>query len=253
MPRNSSPYDACCELFRDYPQAIMQVNPGGTVRAMVVLVQDGDRSRFFALSQDQGGEKSSYSLWAWPAGEIVVIPAEGTVATPSITTEVVTRGIPIPRDGSLFGWTFGGVVTALIVVYSEYTREHPEPGWAVMPLAGVPEDQWPPFVGQSFCRNWSWEQHRAGRIIALDRLIAETPDTVFWVDTKAVLGSDSCAVAGDIRSPEGDTLRRGRYLYYEILRAGKTIPSLETFLACQNRIDLSLRFSGQFLMKTERR
>jgi len=245
MVRTGSLHDACHELFSDYPQAVTTLDSDGTVRAMVILVQDGDHSGFFALTQEHGEDESSYSLWAWPAGDIIVISAEGATAEPDVVAEVVTRGIPIPRDGSLFGWASGGAVTALIVVYSEYTQEHPVPGWAVMPLAGVPEDQWPPFAGQPLSGHWSWEQYRAGLFIALDGLIAQTPDTVFWVDTKATLGSNICAVTADIKTPEGDTLRRGRYVYYEVLRAGKQVPSLETLLAREGKIDLAPRFSGR--------
>lgn len=245
MLDTGSLYDACHDLFSEYPQAVTTVNSDGTVRAMVVVVQDGDHCGFFALSQEQGRDESSYSLWAWPAGDITVITAEGTPAMPGMAAEVVTRGVPIPRDGSLFGWTFGGVVTAMIVVYSEYTDEHPEPGWAVMPLAGVSEDRWPPFAGQPLFGHWSWDQYRAGRIIALDRPIAETPNTVYWVDTKAMFGSDSCAVTGDITTPEGDTLRRGCYVYYEVLRAGKPVPSPEALLTCRGKIDLAPRLSGR--------
>jgi hypothetical protein len=90
-----------------------------------------------------------------------------------MTLNVVTCGVPMPRHGSLLGW--------------------------------------------------SW----------LDDLIAGTPGTVCWINTKAVLGSDCCAVARDITSPEGHTLRRGRYVYYEALRK---------LLAAADRADLASRF-----------
>jgi hypothetical protein len=210
---------------------------------MVVAVQGGAHSGFFALLQDEGGDESSYLLWAWPAGDIIVVTAEDAVDVPAIATEVLTHGLPIPRDGSVFGWTFEGAITALIVVYSEYTHEHPVPGWAVMPLVGVPEEQWPPFAGQPLFGHWSWEEYRTGRIVDLDGLIAETPDTVFWADTREMLGSACCAVAADIRTPEGVALRRGRYVYYEALRAAKPVPSLEALLTCEGKIDLAPRFS----------
>lgn len=245
MVRTGSLYDACQELFSDYPQAITVVNPGKTVRAMVMLVRGGAYSGFFALVQDRSGGESSYLLWAWPAGDIFVITAEDRAGVPDVAAEVIMRGLPIPRDGSVFGWTFEGVVTALIVVYSEYTHEHPVPGWAVMPLAGAPEEQWPPFTGKALFGDWSWEQYRTGRLLALDELIAETPETVFWADTRETLGSACCAVAADIRTPEGVTLRRGCYVYYEALRTAKPIPSLETLLSCEGKTDLAPRFSDR--------
>ena len=59
---------------------------------------------------------------------------------------------------------------------------------------------------------------------------------------KAILGSDSCAVARDVSNPEGHTLRRGRYIYYQALRAGKPVPSLTALLSDTSEIDLALRF-----------
>jgi hypothetical protein len=65
---------------------------------------------------------------------------------------------------------------------------------------------------------------------------------VFWTDTGAILGSGCCAVAHDIRSPEGPMLQRGRYVYYQALRAGKPVPSLRVLLAATGKIDLAPRF-----------
>jgi hypothetical protein len=89
---------------------------------------------------------------------------------------------------------------------------------------------------------WFWKHYRAGSINSLRSLIAAAPGVVFWADTKAVLGSDCCAVARDLRSPEGYVLPRGRYVYYEALRAGKPVPSLQTLLTTADRIDLATRF-----------
>lgn len=92
--------------------------------------------------------------------------------------------------------------------------------------------------------DWFWEHYRAGNLVCLGGLIAETPDTVFWVDTRAILGSGCCAVARDITSPDGYTLRRGRYVYHQALRADKPMPSLGELLADTEKIDLAPRFQG---------
>jgi hypothetical protein len=238
----NSLYEASHELFTGYPLATRTVNRSGTVRSMVLMLQDGEDRGFFVLSQDRGDAKPSYSLWPWPAGDIVDIEVESSIDVPDVAVNAVTRGVPIPRDGSLFGWTGGDAISALIVVYAEYTPAYPEPGWAVMPLAGTPEAQWPPFTGEPLFGHWSWEQFQAGSIISLEGLIAETPDTVCWVDTKAVLGSDCCAVARDISTRAGHVLRHGCYVYFQALRAGKPVPSLKALLADPGKIDLAPRF-----------
>lgn len=242
MIRTNSLYEASHELFTGYPLATRTVNRSGSVRSMVLMLQEGDVDGFFVLSQDYGDAKPTYSLWSWPAGDIVDIDAESSADVPHVAVAAVTCGVPIPRDGSLFGWTDGNAVNALVVVYAKYTAAYPEPGWAVMPFAGTPEAQWPPFTGEPLFGHWSWEQYRAGNIISLDALIAETPDTVCWVDTKAILGSDCCAVARDISTPEGHMLQRGCYVYFQALRAGKPVPSLKALLADPSKIDLAPRF-----------
>ena len=67
---------------------------------------------------------------------------------------------------------------------------------------------------------------------------------IFWVNTRAMLGSDCCAVAYDSTSAERDTLKRGCYVYSEVLRAGTQIPSLKELLAEPDKVDLSTRFSA---------
>jgi hypothetical protein len=154
----------------------------------------------------------------------------------------VTCGVPLPRDGSVFGWKSGQDITALVTFNVRYAPEHPEPSWAVMPLADLPEMRWPPFTGRHVLGRWFWEYHQAGAIVWLDRLIMQNPRAVYWVDTKELLGWDCCLVARNIAVRDGFTLRRGLYVYYEVLRAGKAIPAPDALLADVNKIDLAPRF-----------
>ena len=114
-----------------------------------------------------------------------------------------------------------------------------------MPRAGIPETQWPRFAEEPLLGPWFWEHYRARRLLSLDSLIAANPGVVFWADTEAVLGSNCCAVAHDVRRPAGPTLQQGRYVYYQALQAGKPVPSLRSLLA-GTKTDLAprLRRSG---------
>jgi hypothetical protein len=241
MIRTSSLYEVCRELFVGYPLAVRVVNLRGTIRSMVLVLPDGAHARFFVLQHDCGEGRPFYSLSPWHGGEIVDIEADGSAAMPDGVMNVVTRGIPIPRHGSLLGWRRGDAVRALVAFYAKYTPESPEPCWAVLPLAGVPEEQWPPFTDERVFGRWFWDHYRAGSIVSLGGLIAESPGTVFWVDTEAVLGWDSCVVTREISSLEGPALPRGCYVYYRALRAGKPVPSLDTLLAYTGKIDLAPR------------
>jgi hypothetical protein len=242
MTCTRSLYEACQNLFTDYPLAVKIVNRSGTVRSMVLMLPTGDDEEFFVLSCDGSSGEHSYELWAWPAGETVDITTESESSVPPLAVTAVTLGVPIPQDGSLFGWVSNDFVSALIVIYAEYTVDYPEPGWAVMPLTSAPEELWPPFTGERLYGHWSWEEYESGSIISLDRLIAETPETVYWVDTQKELGSDCCAVVHDIGSREGAVLQRGRYVYYHALRAGERVPSLRDLLRSPDAVDLAPRF-----------
>lgn len=242
MIRTSSLYEACRELFANYPLAVGPVDYGGRiVQSMVLMLLDDNDARFYILSRD-GGEGAPYRFRPWPAGSIVDIDDECRAAVPDEVGSAVTGGVPIPRNGSLFGWTYEGAITALLTVRTEYTPGSPVPSWAVMPLADIPEAEWPPFTGNRFLGRWFWDDCRAGQIVLLADLIAKSPDTIYWVDTKVILGSACCAVAHDVRSPEGYTLRRGRYVYYEALRACRPVPPLTALLADTGKIDLAPLF-----------
>jgi hypothetical protein len=238
--RKSSLRAVSDSLFADYPLAVTSVNCSGrTSYSMLLTLHDGDDARVFVLSSGSGDR--SYSLRPWRAAGIA-IEAGGSIDVPDVALNVVSRGVPIPQGRSLFGWTDGDTVAAMIVVYAEYTRASPEPSWAVMPFADFPERRWPPFTDKRFFGNWFWEHYRAGAIIPLNGLIADIPCTAFWVDTKAVLGSDSCAVALDVVTPGGYVLPHGRFVWYQALCAGMAVPSLQELLSDAGKIDLTSRF-----------
>ena len=245
--RTSSLYEKCHELFIGYPLAASAVDGERTVRSMVLMLRDEDDAEFFVLSHHCGEGRSFYSLCPWPAGTIVDIEADGSAPVPDAVVSAVTHGVPIPQDGSLFGWKRQDAVTALIAVYAEHTPTSPEPCWSVMPRAGIPETQWPPFTGEPLIGNWFWELQQAGKIVFVGGLIAGIPGTVFWADTESIIGSDCCVVARDVRSPEGYTLPSGRYVYYKALRAGGPVPSLQELLADTDKTDLAPRFQSPTL------
>ncbi len=233
---------ACHELFARYPLAVLTDDCNGTIRTMLLALPDNHGAKYFVLSHDRREGRPPYSLRPRRTADVVDIDPNGGAAIPDVAVKAVTQGVPIPRDGSLFGWRCGNAVTALVPVYTTSTPASPDPFWAVMPRTGIPEEQWPPFADQRLLGDWFWEDYRNGRITFLDDLIAGTLDTVFWVDTKAILGSHCCIVARDIESPQRYKLRRGVYVYYRALRAGDPIPSLEWLLAKADKTDLASRF-----------
>jgi hypothetical protein len=241
MIPTDSLYNACLELFDRYPLAAETLNGNEPTRSMILMLQDGDDARFFVLSADYREGRASFSLSPWREdGTIDIEPGSGAIS--SVAAEVVARAIPLPRDGSLFGWLGDGTLsTALIGIQARYTPESPMPLWGVMPLAGA-KVLWPPFTDNLFFGRWFWEYHDSGQVVLLDPLIAGTSHVVFWLDTKDILGSDCCAVARDVTSTEGFTLQHGCYVQREALRVGKSVPPLARLLADMTKTDLASRF-----------
>ena len=231
-------HEACQELFADYPLATEEVNYGGrTFKSMVLMLLEGESPQYFVLSYDSGKVRPSYSLRQWGTRDIVNIEVDGTAAVPDVIVKAVGYGFPIPCDGSLFGWNDGGVVTVLTIFY---TKGKHLPRFTSMPFADLSEAQWPPYVGESLCGRWFWDSHKAGKLVLLTDLIARTPNTVYWVNTEAILGSSCCAVARDVRDPEGrPTLQRGLYVYYKALQTGGPLPELTALLAGNSKTDLA--------------
>jgi hypothetical protein len=241
MIRSKSLYETCHELFTEYPVAAEAIDESSLIHSMVLLLPDGDDARFFVLIADRTMGRASFSLFPWRGdGSVNIEPSSDAV--PNALVRALTCGVPIPRDGSLFGWIQENAVTTLVGVQARYTPASPVPSWAVMPLASIPMADWPPFTGYRLFGSWFWEYCRAGTIVLLDDLIAGTADLVFWVDSKDVLGSDCCAVAQDVQSAAGYILRQGCYVNYMALRSGKSVPSVAQLLARQHKTDLGPEF-----------
>jgi len=242
MSRTNSLVDACYVLFARYLPAVRTTTASGSIRSMLLMLADGDGATIFVLTHDRRDGRSLYLLRQRGTRETVEIEADPDAAVPDVAVNVVTRGVPIPRDGSLFGWRHNEAVAALVPVYTRSTPTSPDPFFAVMPRAGVPEVQWPPFTEERLPGPWFWELYWARRIISLSDLIAETPATVFWANTKASLGTNCCVVAQDIESGEGYTLQRGIYVYYKALQACAPVPSLTVLLSDSDKVDLAPPF-----------
>jgi hypothetical protein len=241
MIRTDPLYEICQHFFAEYAPAAEAIDENGLIRSLVLLLPDGDSARFFVLVANHTKDRVSYSVFPWRAdGAVEIRPDADSV--PEVFATVLREGVPLPRDGSLFGWARMKAVTAMIGVRTRYTPASPAPSWAVLPLVGRPAGEWPPFTGERLFGPWFWDHYRAGTIVPLDDLIAGTSGSVFWVDAKDLSVSECCAVARDLRSAAGFTLRRGCYVHYQALRSGKPVPPLAQLLTSPSKTDLGPRF-----------
>ena len=243
MIHTETTYESCDELFASYPLA---VRPGAdgttTVCSMVITLRHDDGADFYLLSYDDGGTSPAYFLRPWRGETIVKIAGDVRDDVPEVVKDVVSRGVPVPEHGSIFGWRQGRTVTALVIVYAD-PASGSVPSWAVMPLADMEPQQWPPFTREGSFGQWFWQYVDDSSLVSLGGLIASTRDTVLWADTKTTLGSSCCVVTRDVTSPDGYTLSRGRYVYHQTLLDGVTVPSVESLLASTSVIDLAPRFA----------
>jgi len=239
MNHTTTLYGACEDLFARYPLAVKPVSSDGTVRSMVIMLATHGEPQFFILThQDREVDPAShFSLWAWRTSNRIEIEP-GTATIPGEFEDVLLSGVPLPEDGSLFGWVDGGVVTVLVPIYTQYTPETPEPSWAAMPLAEASSSQWPPFTGENLFGGWFWDYIASGQIVPLASLIASTPGEIFWLPMTGA--SAGCiAVAHDISSGDGWTLPAGTFVYYKDLQDGVAVPDLD---ATPEPTDLAPRF-----------
>ena len=238
MNHTTTLYGACEDLFARYPLAVKPVSSDGTFREMVLALIDNGEPQFFILTHDDCDGRPYFwlSVWGGP-GTIEIEP--GTAAIPGEFEDVLHDGIPLPRDGSMFGYMDGGIITTLLVSWTTPGGDCPDPHYMAMPLAGMAEEEWAPFTGNALLSSWFWDYLRDGHIIPLRDLIAGTPGTVFWVVAEP--GVPMVAVKKAIPCG-GGTLPAGRYVYYQQLRDGTPLLSLEDALADPGRIDLAPRF-----------
>lgn len=223
--------ETCKNLFGGYPLAVEDVSGDGEVRSIALILEDHGEPEFFNLCWWPGNARGEFMLDCWCAGQV----ADGEVVA------ILARAVPLPCDGSLFGWVDHGEVSALISVRTEYDPAHQVPGWSLLPRTDAA--QWPPFAGEHLFGRWFWDHYRAGRIVDLAGLVEASPASVFWV-LPAGAGAGCYAVARSLTSPGGWSLPQGRYVYHKPLSSGEPVPSLGDLLADPSAADLAPLFAS---------
>ena len=234
---SGSVYETCINLFDAYPDAIERT--GSKIRAMTLILNTRGEARVYILTH-VSGEQPLCSLQMWPGSTRTKIEP-GTAAIQPEDNRVLSEGVPLPRDGRLYGYVVDKEVTTLIAFY---TNDDP-PGVSTIPRLGIDNTRWAPFTRDRVAGHSFWDLYHAGRIIDLGPLISAHPRTVFWVDTIKMLGCGVTAVARDIAGRDGIVLPAGVYVYYKVQQDGIAVPSLETLLADPGRTDLAPRFPSQ--------
>lgn len=241
-------YQACEQLFRRHPTAAEP--PGGAQPTMTIMTGPTTDPQFYFLRHViDGNPQPFYSLRPWrnPTGISVqpgdVIKRQGSL-TLAEARAIASNAVPLPRDGSVYGWTGGGnTITSLVLFFTTGHSDPllPHPIFTVMPHTETPRRQWPPFTTTPYFGPWWWDHHTAGHLIDAGSHIAKTRRTVYWASTPE-LGSGSCAVAADI-AIGGALLPRGLYIFHGTLTAQTPIPPPADILRRPGTHDLGPAFA----------
>ena len=99
---------ACLQLFESYPLAVTPLSADGGYRSMVLMSRAAGPAGFFVLTQ-AGEDLFVIRSWHRRGGiNQQIRPGE---PVPVIVRQVITGGIPVPRDRALLGWVTGCQVT----------------------------------------------------------------------------------------------------------------------------------------------
>lgn len=241
MTTTTTLYDTCEDLFARYPLAVRNVTEDGTVRSMT-LVAPG--ARYSVLVADTGQEVPFFTLGTWGPGPSADIERDGTLSDSGADVSAITEGTPLPRDGSMLGWTDRGRVGALILSWTAYSPEMAEPSWSLMLPVGPSAYPHLPIADRRPMGAWVWEGLAGGSVADLSGLIGESPGGAFWADLDPGDGNGSgcIVVPADVTDRAGLVLPAARYAFGLAAEDRARVPSLEALLADPAKVDLAPRF-----------
>lgn len=223
----------CKQLFGAYPLAVTR-DPADGSRSMVLMDWTAAGGCFFTLTQAREG---LFAIRPWSGqdagGEIG--PRE---AVEDAIVRVIANGMPVPRDGALFGWVPDRQVTAMLSVHSGHPPGSgaavPVPEIQVMPMAGTGGLDWPPFTASPFVDGRLWDYLDRGQIVDVVPLLTGSAGQAFLVPSPNALsrrrGARCIVVAGNLTAEEY-WLPAGVYMDQLLLCEGVPAPPARHLLA----------------------
>jgi hypothetical protein len=234
-------FAAALRLFRTYPLAVSPWSGDGWQRSIVLLHEGG----YFVLSQDPAGH---FVLRPWQPGDGGYHEIRPLEPVPAAVHEVITEGMPVPRDGALLGWVSDRQASVLLSVY----HGHPcgplpaGPQMRVLPMVGSEPLQWPPFTARPLDDGRLWEYLDRGELVDLAPVVAGEPGCAYWVPSQNRDRADQshgCVVIGQNLLAEEFWLPAGVYMDHWMLREGVPAPPQSHLLALPGTVDLSRRLA----------
>jgi hypothetical protein len=236
-------FAACLWLFRSYPLAVNPSRPSdGRPRSIVLRHGAFAGSGYYVLTQNLA---EHFTLRPWGTGEGECQQIGPGTPVPVSSHRVITEGMPVPRDGALFGWVTDRQATALLSVYHGESSPGPwVPQVRVLALAGTEPLRWPPFTASPLDDGRLWEYADRGEIVDLAPVVARTAGGAFWVPSQHSVRAGQghgCVVIGDNLTTADYWLPAGIYMDHWMLREGVPTPPASHLLTLPGVTALSGR------------
>lgn len=234
-------FAAALRLFNAYPLAVSPWSGVGWQRSIVLHYGSG----FFVLSQDPS---EHFILRPWRSRDGVYQEIRPVEAVPAAVHEVLTEGMPIPRDGALLGWVGDRQARVLLSVHHGQPDGQPASGpqIRVLPMVGSEPLHWPPFTVRPLDDGRLWDYLDRGELVDLAPVVAREPGSAFWVpsqNARRAVQSHGCVVVEQPLPDDEFWLPAGVYMDHWMLREGVPAPPASHLLGLPGTIDLSRRLA----------
>ncbi len=237
---------ACSQLFSRYPLAVTPHSADSGYQSMVLMSRAGGPAGFFVLTR---ASDDLFVIRSWNRRDGINQQIRPGEPVPGTIYEVVTDGIPVPRDGALLGWVTDSQVTVLLAAHCRqpgtWDDTAPLPEIRVMPMAGTSELlHWPPFTASPLDGGRVWDYLERGLIVDIAPLITDSAEYAYWVpspDRRSTRHEEGCVVITGNLPAEEYWLPAGVYTDHWTLREGIQPPPPGCLLAQPGVVDLAGR------------
>lgn len=245
-------FAACLRLFRQYPLAVRRHYAEHRFGSMVLMTRDAGVSRFFVLIMEWD---DLFVLRHWDRRDGARVEIGRDEPIPAEIRRVIETGVPVPRDGALFGWVTGYQVRAVLAAYGRLPEPWDDasavPGVLVMPHTGSQPAEWPPPAASALGDGKLWEYVARGQLADLAPLISRQAGRVFLVpggDGRDVRGVGARVVVTERLRDDSFWLPAGVYADHRTLREGAQVLTVRQLLAQPGVVDLAGGRSQQYLL-----
>ena len=205
----------------------------GWRRSIVLRHRGAGGTGCYVLTQDPGDD---FALWSWQSRGAACQQGQGQhqgqgqfvhcqrirpgLPVPATSHQVITEGMPVPRDGALLGWVSDRQAAAVMTTFHGQPGEG-GPQLRVLALSGSEPLHWPPFSASPLEDGRLWEYVERGQIVDLAPVIGRSPNGVYWVPSQNLVRArrgHGCVVVRHPMATDEYWVPAGVYMDHWMLR-----------------------------------